>query len=31
MNLKLVFRIYFGIGALMTVMIMFTPAAMLES
>ena len=31
MNLKLVFRIYFGIGALMTAMMLVAPAAMLES
>jgi len=31
MNLKLVFRIYFGIGALMTVMMLVAPAAMMES
>ena len=30
MNLKLVFRIYFGIGALMTTMMLLAPAAMLE-
>ena len=30
MNLKLVFRIYFGIGALMTTMMLVAPAAMLE-
>ena len=31
MNLKLVFRIYFGIGALMTAMMLVAPAAMMES
>jgi hypothetical protein len=31
MNLKLVFRIYFGFGAFMTVMMLVAPAAMLES
>ena len=31
MNLKLVFRIYFGFGALMTVMMLVAPAAMMES
>ena len=31
MNLKLVFRIYFGFGALMTMMMLVAPAAMLES
>ena len=31
MNLKLVFRIYFGFGALMTTMMLVSPAAMLES
>ena len=31
MNLKLVFRIYFGFGAFMTVMMLIAPAAMLES
>ena len=31
MNLKLVFRIYFGFGALMTTMMLVAPAAMLES
>ena len=30
MNLKLVFRIYFGISALMTTMMLVAPAAMLE-
>ena len=30
MNLKLVFRIYFGIGALMTTMMLVAPGAMLE-
>ena len=31
MNLKLVFRIYFGFGALMTTMMLVAPAPMLES
>ena len=31
MNLKLVFRIYFGFGALMTTMMLVAPAAMMES
>ena len=31
MNLKLVFRIYFGFGALMTMMMLVAPAPMLES
>ena len=31
MNLKLVFRIYFGFGALMTAMMLVSPAAMMES
>ena len=31
MNLKLVFRIYFGFGAFMTTMMLVAPAAMLES
>ena len=31
MNLKLVFRIYFGFGAFMTVMMLVAPAAMMES
>jgi len=31
MNLKLVFRIYFGFGAFMTVMMLVAPATMLES
>ena len=31
MNLKLVFRIYFGFGAFMTAMMLVAPAAMLES
>ena len=31
MNLKLVFRIYFGVGALMTMMMLVAPAPMLES
>ena len=31
MNLKLVFRIYFGFGALMTMMMLLAPAPMLES
>ena len=31
MNLKLVFRIYVGFGAFMTVMMLVAPAAMLES
>ena len=30
MNLKLVFRIYFGFGAFMTTMMLVAPAAMLE-
>ena len=31
MNLKLVFRIYFGFGALMGAMMLFAPEAMMES
>ena len=31
MNLKLVFRIYFGFGALMTTMMLVAPAPMMES
>ena len=31
MNLKLVFRIYFGFGAFMTLMMLVAPAAMMES
>jgi len=31
MNLKLVFRIYFGFGALFGVMMLFAPEAMMES
>ena len=31
MNLKLVFRIYFGFGALMTTLMLVAPAAMMES
>jgi len=31
MNLKLLFRIYFGFGALMTAMMLVSPAAMMES
>ena len=30
MNLKLVFRIYFGFGALMTVLMLVAPASMME-